>query len=118
MYFIAGGFFPAGYLVMATEEQIMQVCGVPPSIAPGPRGAGGEHEWGNAVKACRVGTRAMLAMEQARSPMAMGGLGIMKLNATRAAIAGMCAAAGALGGWRSHVRAGGRSRVQTSVSRS
>ena len=74
----------------------MQICDVPPFEAPNPRGTGGGHEWRNAVQSCRVGIRSILAMEQARSPMAMGGLGIMKLDAGRAAVAGMCAAAGSL----------------------
>ena len=74
----------------------MQVCCVPTPFAPNLQGTGGGHEWRNAVGGCPVGIRAILAMEQARSPMAMGGLGIMKLGTTRAATAGMCAAAGAL----------------------
>ena len=80
------------------DKEIWDVCGVPTLGMPPPRrnamppGA----PWARAVHLCHQGEDAARALVQARSPLAMGGLGVLKLNQQRAAVAGMCAAAGSL----------------------
>jgi len=91
------------------DGELWDICGVPAESAPPPRRnvAPPAAPWQEALRRCHRGGTAFRALAQARSPMAMGGLGVLKLDRRRAAVAGMCAAAGSLarmGQWLRQLR--------------